>query len=97
LVALASAWSLTWYQSLKFWVWVWLLQFICKIIVTPRCQCIGLHMTSDHVQGLLCLPLSLYTCWLVILVTREWGCWSIQVDCTSPFHQFRLLVALASA
>jgi hypothetical protein len=30
-------------------------------------------------------------------ITREWGCWSVLVDCISPFHKFGLLVALASA
>jgi hypothetical protein len=65
LVMLVSAWSLTWYQSLRSRVQVLAFAIYYKIIVTPRCQCIGLPITSDHVQGLLCLPLSLYTWWLV--------------------------------
>jgi hypothetical protein len=37
LVALASAWSLTWYQSPGYRVWVLVFVIYCKIAVAPRC------------------------------------------------------------
>jgi hypothetical protein len=66
LVALASAWSLTWYQSAGSQVRVLV---FANIAGAP----------SVHVQGILCLPLS-STCWPSLLpwfVTREEGCWCV--------------------
>jgi hypothetical protein len=76
LVALARAYSSTWYQSPGSRVQVLVFAIYCKIVVAPLC----VHVLTFSSP-----------------ITREWGCWSVYVDCTSPFHHFGLLVALASA
>jgi hypothetical protein len=76
LVALASAWSLTWYQSSGSRVRVLVFAIYCKNYGCPRlCPCVD-FLFSRHT-------------WVGVL-----KCIS---ELPSPFHQFGLLVALASA
>jgi hypothetical protein len=89
---------LTWYQSPGSWVRVLVFAIYCKIAVAPLC----IHLLTFF--SLVCVhvltfssPICVHVLTFSSLVTREWGCWSVYVDCTSPFHQFGLLVALASA
>jgi hypothetical protein len=57
-----------------------------KLLLPPWCPCIGLLSHTEFLHMLTSLP-----------VTRVGGVKSVYVDCTSPSHQFGLLVALASA
>jgi hypothetical protein len=76
LVALASAWSLTWYQSPGSRVWVLVFAIYCKNCCCPRlCPRVD-FLFSRHT-------------WVGVL-----KCIS---ELPSPFHQFGLLVVLASA
>jgi hypothetical protein len=52
LVALASAWSLTWYQSPGSRVWVLVFAIYCKIAVAPLCVHMLTFSSSDYVHVL---------------------------------------------
>jgi hypothetical protein len=67
LVVLASAWSLTWYQSPGSRVRVLVFAIYCKIAVAPLC----VHVLTffSHV----CVHVLTFSS----PVTREWGCWSV--------------------
>jgi hypothetical protein len=68
LVALASAWSLTWYQSPEFWVRVLVFAIYCKKLLLPpfvfTCWLSLLLFVSTCWLSLL---LSVSTCWLSLL------------------------------
>jgi hypothetical protein len=82
LVALASAWSLTWFQSPGSRVRVLVLEFYCKIVVAP----LRVHVLTFsspvcvHVlifSSLVCVHVLTFS----FPVTREWECWNIYVNC----------------
>jgi hypothetical protein len=85
LVALASAWSLTWYQSLRSRVQVLAFAIYYKIVVTPRCRCTrplvstseSLHVVTcpSHVSG----DVEVYM-WIVLALSISsdfWLCWLV--------------------
>jgi hypothetical protein len=78
LVALASAWSLTWYQSPGSWVWVPVFAIYCKIVVAPLCVHVLTFSSPVCVNVLIfSSPVCVHMLIFSSPVTREWRCWSV--------------------
>jgi hypothetical protein len=100
LVALASAWSLTWYQSPRSRVRVLVFVIYCKIAVAPLC----VHVLTF--SSPVCVHVLIFSSpvWFHVLtfssplIRHTWvGVLKCISELPSSFHQFGLLVALASA